>query len=95
MNQDAPHCLLVVVSGYVQGVCFRHYTRQRAIALGITGWVKNRPDGNVEALICGPSDQLDAMLAWLAHGPEHARVTDCHASPCDSPQLPTNFAIST
>jgi len=78
----------------VQGVCFRHYTRQKATELGIKGWVKNLPNGDVETLICGSSELIDAMLGWLAHGPEHARVTDCHASPCDLPQLPDNFDIS-
>jgi acylphosphatase len=87
-------CLRVVVSGHVQGVCFRHYTRQKANELGITGWVKNLPNGDVEALICGPTDKIDALLGWLAHGPEHARVSDCRAYPCNLSQLPANFVIS-
>jgi len=88
-------CLRVVISGHVQGICFRHYTRQKALELGINGWVRNLPNGDVEALICGNGDQIAAMQAWLAMGPEHARVTDCHASPCNLPQLPVNFVIST
>ena len=88
-------CLRVVISGHVQGVCFRHYTRQKANELGIIGWVKNLPNGNVETLICGSSDQVDTMLGWLAHGPEHARVTDCRAYTCVLPQLPVSFVIST
>lgn len=94
MSPDAPRCLRVTVSGHVQGVCFRHYTRLKANELSISGWVRNLTNGDVEVLICGSSERIDAMLAWLAVGPEHARVSDCHASPCDLPQLPVNFAIS-
>jgi len=74
-------CLRVVISGHVQGVCFRHYTRQKAIELGIKGWVRNLSDGNVETLICGTSEQIDAMLGWLAQGPDNARVSGCAARP--------------
>jgi len=91
---SATRCLKVTVSGHVQGVCFRYCTRQKARELGITGWVRNLPGGDVEALICGSETQLHAMQVWLAHGPEHARVTQCHASPCDSVQLPDHFDIS-
>jgi len=45
-------------------------------------------------LICGSSERIDAMLAWLAVGPEHARVRDCHASPYDLPELPVDFVIA-
>jgi len=92
--QSTTRCLRVVVSGHVQGVCFRHYTRQKANELDITGWVKNLPDGNVEALICGQSEQVDAILAWLAVGPEHARVTNCNATHCTPVALPDNFSVS-
>jgi len=67
-------CELVRVTGQVQGVCFRYYARHEAERLGINGWVKNLPDGSVEALICGSASQRDAMRAWLAHGPPAAEV---------------------
>ncbi len=67
-------CLHVRVTGRVQGVCFRHFTRLEAKRLGVAGWVRNLPDGSVEALICGDDEQLAAMRAWLAHGPDAARV---------------------
>ena len=89
----ALRCLKVTVSGHVQGVCFRHYTRQTALQLAITGWVKNLPDGRVQALICGDPAAIDAMLAWLAHGPESARVTGCTAEPTLPDTLPDNFSI--
>ena len=94
MNSDTPRCLRVTVSGHVQGVCFRHYTRLKANELSISGWVRNLVNGDVEVLICGSPERIDAMLAWLAVGPEHARVSDCHASPHDLPELPVNFVIS-
>lgn len=64
----------VRVEGRVQGVCFRHYTHEKANELGISGWVRNCSDGSVEALICGDDDQLNTMLAWLRHGPSSASV---------------------
>ena len=93
MNGEAVCCLNVTVGGHVQGVCFRHYTRQKALELGIRGWVRNRPNGDVEALICGTSLQIDAMLAWLAVGPEQARVTGCTAEMTLPSPLPDNFSI--
>lgn len=86
-------CLLVRVQGRVQGVCFRHYTREEAIRLGITGWVRNCSDGSVEVLICGSDEQLEAMLAWLNHGPELASVTQLDAKPAAAEPLPTAFEI--
>ena len=94
MSPDAPRCLKVTVSGHVQGVCFRHYTRLKANELGISGWVRNLSNGDVKVLICGSSERIDAMLAWLAVGPEHARVDNCHVRPSDLSQMPANFVIS-
>lgn len=65
----------VTVSGRVQGVAFRHHARERALALGVTGWVRNRSDGRVEAHVEGPASAVEAMLAWLARGPRFAHVT--------------------
>ena len=64
----------VVVTGMVQGVGFRYYTLSRAETLGVTGWVRNRPDGAVEVEVEGPNAAVEAMLAWLADGPASARV---------------------
>ncbi|MGF6595695.1 acylphosphatase [Paraburkholderia sp. GAS448] len=66
----------VRVRGHVQGVGFRHATVRQAHALGIKGWVLNRDDGSVEALLQGPANQVDRMLSWLRHGPPAARVTE-------------------
>lgn len=64
----------VFVSGMVQGVSFRYYTMQAAGHLGVTGWVRNLPDGRVEAVFEGEQDALDRMLAWCHDGPRSARV---------------------
>jgi acylphosphatase len=65
---------LVRVYGHVQGVWFRDWTIREARALGIDGWVRNRRDGTVEALIAGGADALDAMIEKLRVGSPDARV---------------------
>ena len=63
------------VSGRVQGVGFRYWTVREARALGLSGWVKNLPDGGVEALFEGDRESLKQMLLLLEEGPPAARVT--------------------
>ncbi len=62
------------MSGQVQGVFFRDATRQRALASGVDGWIRNRPDGSVEALLEGPRDAVDRLVAFCRAGPPRARV---------------------
>jgi len=64
----------VLVSGRVQGVCFRAYTRDTAKRLGLTGWVRNLPDGTVEAVVEGASADVQSMLEWFHQGPPYSRV---------------------
>ena len=64
----------IVVEGFVQGVGYRHFARRAALRLGLSGWVRNRADGAVEALISGPPDAVEAMLAELRRGPQWAEV---------------------
>jgi len=87
----ALHCR---VSGRVQGVCFRHFTKCEADRLGVTGWVKNCPDGAVEVLICGDNEQLQAMRDWLAHGPEMARVDSLEVRETSLESRPDTFRIT-
>lgn len=68
------------VSGRVQGVFFRQTTAQEATRLGVRGWVRNLPDGDVEALIEGDSDSVDRLITWCHHGPPAARVDDVSVS---------------
>lgn len=63
-----------IVRGRVQGVGFRYWTQQRAQDLGLSGSVRNRPDGSVEVLIAGPDAACVAMVEALRTGPGHARV---------------------
>lgn len=64
-----------LVSGRVQGVFFRMHTQQQADRHGLTGWVKNLPDGRVEGIASGDAGNLELFLDWLRHGPSRARVT--------------------
>ncbi len=66
----------VWVSGRVQGVFFRQFTLERAQKLGVVGFVRNLPDGRVEAVIEGPEEQVDRLIAFMRQGPPSARVTD-------------------
>ncbi len=66
----------VQVSGRVQGVAFRDSTRQKAEELGLAGWVKNLPDGSVEAVFEGPSEAVQEMVEWCESGPSPADVED-------------------
>lgn len=80
MTTIARHAL---VSGAVQGVGFRHYTKVRARELGLSGWVRNLPDGRVETWLEGPEDAVQAMLEWLQRGPTSARVSEVAIEPKD------------
>jgi len=62
------------IRGAVQGVAFRWSTKQRARELGLAGWVRNLPDGRVEAWIEGEGPAVETMVAWLHRGPPAARV---------------------
>ncbi|MFI5400234.1 MAG: acylphosphatase [SAR324 cluster bacterium] len=75
----------VIVSGRVQGVGFREFTRRTALRLGIAGWVRNLPGGEVEVLARIPAGRKAAFLAELGRGPQLAYVTGVvHAPPDES-----------
>ncbi len=65
----------VFVSGRVQGVFFRYSTQEKAMELGVKGWVRNRFDGRVEALLEGEEKDVDKLIEWMKKGPPGAKVT--------------------
>lgn len=65
----------VTISGRVQGVGFRYALADEARARKLCGWVRNRRDGSVEAIITGPEADVEALIAWAHRGPPAARVT--------------------
>lgn len=75
----------VVVTGRVQGVWFRAWTREQAQALGVSGWVRNRADGSVEAVLAGPDAAVEALIAALHVGPSAARVEDVQVNDAEPP----------
>jgi acylphosphatase len=82
----------VRIFGRVQGVFFRASCARLADDLGVTGWVRNLPHGDLEAVFQGPDAAVDEMLAWCRHGPPHARVdgVDVEAEP---PIRDTGFRV--
>ena len=70
----------VIVAGEVQGVFFRDTCRREALAHGVAGWVRNRSDGRVEAVLEGDPGAVEHVVAWMRSGPRHATVTDIQVS---------------
>lgn len=64
----------LMIRGRVQGVFYRANTKEQASLLGLAGWVRNLPDGAVEAEVEGPPDDVDALIDWCRGGPPYARV---------------------
>lgn len=64
----------LLISGRVQGVCYRAYTQRQGQDLGVAGWVRNLPDGRVEVVAEGPEDQLKQLVTWCWSGPPWAMV---------------------
>lgn len=68
----------LIIKGRVQGVWFRESTRREALALGVFGWVRNRPDRTVEILAEGPEAQVKELVSWCNQGPPVARVDNVY-----------------
>jgi acylphosphatase len=86
--------VLVRITGRVQGVCFRVWTRDEAERLGLTGWVRNESDGSVTALIAGPDAAIDTMLGRFWKGPPGASVASVASEDASSVRPPVGFQIT-
>ena len=73
----------LVISGRVQGVGFRFAMVAEAARLGVTGWVRNRRDGTVEAVVDGDAASVAALIQWARHGPPGARVASLSVDEAD------------
>lgn len=82
-----------VITGHVQGVFYRASCRDEASARGLAGWVRNDPDGSVEAFFEGPEAEVMDMLAWCRKGPPHAAVRDV-AVDWETPRGESGFRIA-
>ncbi|MFF8268525.1 acylphosphatase [Streptomyces sp. NPDC016562] len=84
----------VIVSGTVQGVFYRDTCRREAVARGVSGWVRNLPDGEVEALFEGDEDAVAAMVRWARTGPPEAEVRAVEVrEETAAPQEPRGFEV--
>lgn len=70
----------LIVKGKVQGVFYRATAKKKAVVLGLTGWVQNTPDGNVEITATGTQQALDSFTEWCHEGPSRASVTGMEVS---------------
>jgi acylphosphatase len=75
----------IVVEGVVQGVGYREFTRRAALRLNVSGWVRNRSDGAVEALVRGSPPGVEALIAAMRQGPRFAAVERLTAIEADEP----------
>lgn len=80
------------VAGRVQGVGYRDFVHGEAEARGLAGWVRNRRDGTVEAVVSGAAESIDEFIAACWRGPPSSRVADIQIEPADA-DFPAGFAI--
>jgi len=78
-----PTTLHLVITGRVQGVCYRESMRLEAERLGVTGWARNCRDGSVEAVVQGEENALAAIVEWARSGPPAARVEEVVVTPSE------------
>jgi acylphosphatase len=83
---------LLRISGRVQGVGYRDAMRKEATRLQLDGWVRNRADGSVEALVHGQQESVELLIAWARQGPRFAKVEEVDISLAEAP-AETGFAI--
>ena len=79
------------IEGRVQGVGYRAWAIREARGLGLAGWVRNRADSSVEALVAGPAEAVDRFIAAARRGPRAAEVMEVQASPVQEAEAPMPF----
>ncbi len=84
-EEDDLTSLRLKIEGYVQAVGYRHFAITEAARLGLDGWVRNLPDGTVEALASGPTKAVEAFVAACMRGPTGARVTNVELHRAEPP----------
>ena len=84
----------VMVTGRVQGVWFRSSTADKAMELGVNGYVRNLPDGNVEFVAIGSDEKVDALIEWAKDGPQLAKVDEVRVRPLDTDEEFTGFRVA-
>lgn len=87
-------CARLHITGRVQGVWYRASTREEARARGLVGSVRNREDGSVSAIVQGPRDAVERLIAWCHDGPPRARVTAVAVQWIDPDPLLLEFTIA-
>lgn len=83
----------LIVRGRVQGVYFRQSAKDQADASGLAGWVRNRTDGTVEAVVEGPAEGVAQFLDWCHRGPTHAQVEEVEATELEPAGLVEGFTV--
>jgi acylphosphatase len=85
MADDDLTTLRLRIEGFVQAVGYRHFCIEEANRLGLDGWVRNRSDGTVEALVSGPNKSVEAFVALAMRGPEGSRVNNVELHNAEPP----------
>lgn len=91
---DVRKAMRVRITGRVQGVNYRAWTRKEAEKLGLTGWVRNEEDGSVAAFIAGPAAAVAAMIGKLRQGPSMAAVSEVAVEDAEGEEIPDRFRIA-
>jgi len=91
-KDEEPVTRHLLIHGKVQGVWYRASAQNEALKLGLQGWVRNRGGGEVEALVSGPAEAVEAFIDWAREGPTAARVDRIEIAAADPPE-PGPFSL--
>ena len=92
MSAEARRAVHLTITGRVQGVGYRDFLDRQAKALGLSGWVRNRRDGSVEAVVVGPSPAVETIVTACRRGPPAAAVKEAKVADYTGP-LPDGFTV--